>query len=79
MIVHLQGGEEALEPRGWKGCRAKWIGLACLHGGVFTRAQWTKFLGCHTEKVCRAVFVYAGPGYETTTALRSWDATSGRR
>ena len=28
MIVHLQGGEEALEPRGWTGCRAKWIGLA---------------------------------------------------
>ena len=30
---------------GWTGRRAEWIALACLHGGVFTRAQWTSFLG----------------------------------
>ena len=29
--------------------------MACLHGGVFTRVQWTSFLGCHPEKVRRAV------------------------
>ena len=44
-----------LEPFGWKGRRAEWIALACFHGGVFTRAQWTSFLGCHHEKVGRAV------------------------
>ena len=55
MIAHLQGREQALEPFGWAGRRAKWIALACLHSGVFTRAQWTRFLGCHTEKVRRAV------------------------
>ena len=56
MIAHLQGHEQALEPFGWTGRRAKWIALACLHSGVFTRAQWTRFLGCHTEKVRRAVY-----------------------
>ncbi|MYB05177.1 MAG: hypothetical protein F4Y24_02375, partial [Gemmatimonadetes bacterium] len=45
----------ALEPLGWKGRRAEWIALACCHGGVFTRVQWTSFLGCHHEKVGRAV------------------------
>ncbi len=44
-----------LEPLGWRGRRAEWIALACFHGGVFTRAQWTGFLGCHHEKVGRAV------------------------
>ena len=24
---------------GWTGRRAEWIALACLHGGVFTRAR----------------------------------------
>ena len=55
MIAHLQGREQALESFGWTGRRAKWIALACLHSSVFTRAQWTRFLGCHTEKVRRAV------------------------
>ena len=47
MISHLEGRDKALEPFGWTGRRAEWIALACLHGGVFTRAQWTDFLGCH--------------------------------
>ena len=55
MIAHLKGREKALEPFGWTGRRAEWIALACLHGGVFTRSQWTRFLGCHTEKVRRAL------------------------
>ena len=54
-IVHLRGRERALEGFGWAGRQAEWIALACLHGGVFTRAQWTSFLGCHHEKVRRAV------------------------
>ena len=45
----------ALEPLGWKGRRAEWIALACFNGGVFTRVQWTAFLGSHHEKVGRAV------------------------
>ena len=55
MIAHLRGRERALEAFGWTGRRAEWIALACLHGGVFTRLQWTSFLGCHPEKVRRAV------------------------
>ena len=55
MINHLRGREKTLGSFGWTGRRAEWIALACLHSGVFTRAQWTRFLGCHTEKVRRAV------------------------
>ncbi len=55
MTLHLKGRAKALEPFGWTGRRAEWIALACFHGGVFTRAQWTDFLGCHHEKVRRAV------------------------
>ena len=62
MIAHLQGRQQALEPFGWTGRRAKWIALACLHSGVFTRAQWTRFLGCHTEKVRRAVHALIAQG-----------------
>ena len=52
----------SIEPFGWTGRRAKWIALACLHSGVFTRAQWTRFLGCHTEKVRRAVHALIAQG-----------------
>ena len=65
MIAHLRGRENALEPFGWTGRRAEWIALACLHGGVFTRAQWTRFLGCHTEKVRRAVHALIAQGVAT--------------
>ena len=54
-IVHLRGRERALESFGWTGRRAEWVALACLHGGVFTRAQGTAFLRCHHEKVRRVV------------------------
>ena len=62
MIAHLRGREKALEAFGWTGRRAEWIALACLHGGVFTRAQWTSFLGCHPEKVRRAVRALVAQG-----------------
>ena len=39
MIAHLAGRENALEPFGWTGPQAEWIALACLHSGVFARAQ----------------------------------------
>ena len=61
-IVHLLGRERALEGFGWAGRQAEWIALACLHGGVFTRAQWTSFLGCHHEKVRRAVRALVAQG-----------------
>ena len=54
-VVHLKGREKALEPFGWPGRWSEWIALACLHGGIFTRAQWTSFLGCHHEKFRRSV------------------------
>ena len=44
MIAHLQGREQALEPFGWTGRQAEWIALACLHSGVFTRAQLSAYL-----------------------------------
>ena len=55
VTVHLTERAKSLEPLGWTGRRAEWIALACFHGGVFTRQQWTSFLGCHHEKVGRAV------------------------
>ena len=61
-IVHLRGRERALEGFGWAGRQAEWIALACLHGGVFTRTQWTSFLGCHHEKVRRAVRALVAQG-----------------
>ncbi len=36
--------------------------LACLHSGVFTRTQWKRFLGCHTETVRRAVHALIAQG-----------------
>ena len=44
MIAHLRGREAALEPFGWTGRQAEWIALACLHSGVFTRAQLSAYL-----------------------------------
>ena len=58
----LKERADELKPLGWKGRRAEWIALACFHGGVFTRAQWTSFLGCHHEKVGRAVRKLVGQG-----------------
>ena len=61
-LAHLKERAKALEPLGWTGRRAQWIALAGFHGGVFTRAQWTSFLGCHHEKVGRAVRKLVGQG-----------------
>ena len=44
MIAHLAGRERALDPFGWTGRQAEWIALACLHSGVFTRAQLSAYL-----------------------------------
>ena len=55
MIAHLSGREKALEPFGWTGRRAEWIALVCLHSGVFTRAQWARFMDAHPEQVRRGI------------------------
>ena len=55
MIPHLRGRERALESFGLTGCRAEWIALASLHGGVFTRAQLSEWLGASRFKVLRLV------------------------
>ena len=51
MVAHLKGRERALEPFGLTGRRAEWIALAGLHGGVFTRAQLSDWLGASRFKV----------------------------
>jgi len=55
VIVHLKGREQALEAFGLTGRRAEWIALASLHGGVFTRAQLSDWLGASRFKVLRLV------------------------
>ncbi len=55
MIAHLKGREQALEAFGWKGKKAEWIALVCLHSGVCTRAQWARFMNAHPEQVRRGI------------------------
>ena len=55
MIAHLTGRERALEPFGWTGRQAEWIALACLHSGVFTRAQLSACLGIDRWQALRFV------------------------
>ena len=55
MIAHLLGREAALEPFGWTGRQAEWIALACLHSGVFTRAQLSAHLRIHRRTARRFV------------------------
>ena len=61
-VAHLKGRQKALAPFGWTGYRAEWIALACIHGGIFTRGQWTSFLGCHREKIRPAVRALVAQG-----------------
>ena len=73
MTAHLKGREKALEPFGWKGRKAEWIALACLHSGVFTRAQATRFLDTHHERARRMVHALITQGLaaeETVPGVR---------
>ena len=90
MTLHVKGRAKALEPFGWTGRRAERIALACFHGGVFTRAQCTDFLGRHHEKVRRAVhrLVAQGVAVEENPPRRhrrrrphprAWDLPGARR
>ena len=55
MIAHLRGREKALEVFGWKGRRAEWIALVCLHSGVFTPAQLAAWLRGPRRKARRFI------------------------
>ena len=55
MIRYLRGREEALEPFGWSQEHAEWIAMVCLHGGVFTRAQYIAYFNAHPEQARRFV------------------------
>ena len=55
MIAHLRGRAETLEPFGWTGPQAEWVALACLHSGVFTRAQLSAYLGVDRWQALRFV------------------------
>ena len=73
MTLHLKGREKALEAFGWKGRKAEWIALACLHSGVFTRAQATRFLDTHHERARRMVHALIAQGLaaeETVPGIR---------
>ena len=73
MIAHLQGREAALEPFGWTGRQAEWIALVCLHSGVFTRTQATRFLDTHHERARRLVHALIAQGLaaeETVPGVR---------
>ena len=73
MILHLNGREKALEAFGWTGRKAEWIALVCLHSGVFTRAQATRFLDTHHERARRMVHALIAQGLaaeETVPGIR---------
>ena len=73
MIAHLQGREAALEPFGWTGRQAEWIALVCLHSGVFTGTQATRFLDTHHERARRLVHALIAQGLaaeETVPGVR---------
>ena len=56
MIPHLEDRVRALAALGWTGRDAEWLGLVCLHSGVFLRAQYLAFLGAsHPERAGRFV------------------------
>lgn len=62
MTARLEERAEALKLFGWKGRKAEWIALACLHSGVFTRTQATAFLSTHHERARRMVHALIAQG-----------------
>lgn len=62
MTASLEDRAEALKPLGWRGRKAKWIALVCLHSGVFTRTQATAFLKTHHERARRMVHALIAQG-----------------
>ncbi|MDE2679644.1 MAG: hypothetical protein OXI76_17275 [Gemmatimonadota bacterium] len=62
MTARLEEQAKALKPFGWKGRKAEWIALVCLHSGVFTRMQATAFLSTHHERARRMVHALIAQG-----------------
>jgi len=62
MTASLEDRAEVLKPFGWKGRKAEWIALVCLHSGVFTRTQATAFLKTHHERARRMVHALIAQG-----------------
>lgn len=62
MTASLEERAEALKPFGWRGRKAEWIALVCLHSGVFTRTQATAFLKTHHERARRMVHALIAQG-----------------
>ena len=62
MTARLEERAKALKPFGWKGRKAEWIALVCLHSGVFTRTQATAFLSTHHERARRMVHALIAQG-----------------
>lgn len=61
-LHHLKGRENVLEAFGWTGRKAEWIALVCLHSGVFTRRQATRFLATHHDRARRMVHALIAQG-----------------
>ena len=73
MTLHLKGREKVLEAFGWSGRKAEWIALVCLHSGVFTRRQATRFLDTHHDRARRMVHALIAQGLaaeETVPGIR---------
>jgi hypothetical protein len=73
VIAHLKGRERVLGEFGWSGRKAEWIALVCLHSGVFTRRQATRFLNTHHDRARRMVHALIAQGLaaeETVPGIR---------
>ena len=73
MTLHLKGRERVLGDFGWSGRKAEWIALVCLHSGVFTRRQATRFLNTHHDRARRMVHALIAQGLaaeETVPGIR---------
>ena len=73
MTLHLNGREKVLRDFGWSGRKAEWIALVCLHSGVFTRRQATRFLNTHHDRARRMVHALIAQGLaaeETVPGIR---------
>ncbi len=51
MTPGLEERARALEPLGVHGAEARWVALACLHGGVFSFRQARAFLDCGRRRL----------------------------
>ena len=79
-IEHFRGREKALEPLGWRGRKAEWIALVCLHSGVFTRSQFCSYRNTNRMRALRLVrrLVEQSAAIELTSPMFSGGARACR-